>query len=176
MASAFTAMSSWFLGCFQCYQVISKLIRRVTKCIVKEIPSCHGICSQGARSYLSTRMGDYHKETSMTDENRDDAQSEKSKANIVNAPCGSQPSFGWQSILHGRDLLKKGMRYIYITGWNERLIHEQLATHHPEEEMTARPPSGLWRSPTEERNLENSNRSKAQALSLANALSGTSHG
>lgn len=34
-----------------------------------------------------------------------------SRSNILSASRGSQPSFGWQSLLHGRDLLRKGLRF-----------------------------------------------------------------
>lgn len=36
--------------------------------------------------------------------------------NIVNAPNGYKPSYSWKSILQGRDLLKKGMRFFVRNG------------------------------------------------------------
>ena len=65
-----------------------------------------------------------------------------SKTNILNASRGTLPSFGWQSILHGQNLLKKGLRY---TVGNGRQIHTWvdpwLPVHPP------RPPRHLGGAP-----------------------------
>lgn len=51
-------------------------------------------------------------------------------SNIFNA-TGSQKSFGWQSILHGRDLLKKGVRYIVGNGDSINLWTDPWLPLHP---------------------------------------------
>ncbi|CAN0875662.1 hypothetical protein LINGRAHAP2_LOCUS10960, partial [Linum grandiflorum] len=43
---------------------------------------------------------------------------------FLNAVLGSRPSWGWRSILHGRDLLIKGLRYQVGHGQSIRAISD----------------------------------------------------
>ncbi|KAL9299251.1 hypothetical protein AtEden1_Chr2g0230461 [Arabidopsis thaliana] len=59
-------------------------------------------------------------------------------SNVLVASIGSQSSFGWQSLLKGRDLLKKGMRYIVGDGTSiQPWVDPWLPLHPP------RPPRQL---------------------------------
>lgn len=51
---------------------------------------------------------------------------------ILRASRGTQPSFGWQSILHGKDLLKTGLRFTVGSGdLIQTWIDPWLSTHPP---------------------------------------------
>lgn len=62
---------------------------------------------------------------------------------ILNAGRGNQPSFGWQSISHGRDLLKRGLRFLIGDGESISLWTDLWLDMHPPRPPQPNPHSSL---------------------------------